>query len=355
MQFTALKGFAVPLASVLLIPVAAVVAQTDVTPAKTPALAHEFDVAMQQKEYPRAIEIGLKFAKLHPKDPMWEYNLARAYARNGDKANALEWLRKCAADGFTDLKRAKRDPDLAFIGSEQAYLDICEVIKSNRLAAWEIFTAKVKEPLVIVPKDYDKTVPAPVLIVLHDRGGNSAEFLSIWKEAAQEAGVILVAPITVTEVKGGGFSWGESPDAAHEAAYLVMQALTHVSEDYNVNPRRYLLGGLGQGASMALITAYRYAHKIHGVIAVNALYDPSEASPPNPLRSLPTKYFLMVGAEDKEALKDNRQIVEDYQAVQLDVELRVYQGVGHGFPPNVTAELGKALAYVLAAATPPSP
>lgn len=357
MQFTVFKWFAVPLASAFLVLGTATAAQTDIGPAKTPALAHEFDVAFQKGEYARAIEIGLKLAKLKPEDPNWSYNLARAYARKKDKANALKWLEKCATDGFTDLKRAKRDPDLAFIGSDQAYLDACEVIKKNRLAAWDVFKAKVaeKSPLVIVPEDYDESVPAPVLIVLHDRGGNSAEFVKVWREATQKAGVILVAPIAVCELEGGGFSWGESPDAAHEAAHSVMHALTHAIENYNVNPRRYLVGGLGQGASMALMTAYRYAHKIHGVIAVNALYDPSKAPPPNPLRSMPTRYFLMVGGDDKESLKDNRQIVEEYEAEGLEVKLRVYKGIGHEFPRDTTGELGEALEFVLSPATLPTP
>ena len=353
MQFTGFKWFAVSLASALLLLAATAVAQTDTTSMKkAPALAHEFDVAFQQKEYGRAIEIGLDLAKLQPNDPRWSYNLARAYARSKDKANALKWLEKCAADGFTDLKRAKRDPALAFIGSERAYLDICAAIKKNRAAAWKAFKTKVaeKKPLVIVPEHYDEEVPPPVLVVLHDRGGNSEEFVKIWQEAAQRAGVILVAPITVCELEGGGFSWGESPDAAHEAAHLVMEAFKYVRENYNVNPRRYLVGGLGQGASMALMVAYRYAHRIHGVIAVNALYDPSEASPPSLLRSIPAKYLLMVGADDTESLKDNRQIVKEYEAEGVEVKLKVFKGIGHEFPKNTTAELSEALDFVLSPA-----
>jgi acetyl esterase/lipase len=54
----------------------------------------------------------------------------------------------------------------------------------------------------------------------------------------------------------------------------------------------------------------------------------------------------MNGARDA-AAQNNRQVARRVEALGAAVELRVYAGVGHGFPPNPDPELRDALRFVL--------
>jgi tetratricopeptide (TPR) repeat protein len=87
---------------------AAAIAQTDAAPKKED-LQREFNIACEKKDYPRAVDLGLKLAALDPKDFMSLYKLAAVYALNGDKANALKWFKSCADNGYTEIRTARID------------------------------------------------------------------------------------------------------------------------------------------------------------------------------------------------------------------------------------------------------
>lgn len=322
---------------------AAAIAQTGTAPKKED-LQREFNNAYEKKDYPRAVDLGLKLAALDPKDFMSQYKLAAVYALNGDKANALKWFKGCADNGYTEIRTARIDPDFESIRHEEAFQDAIEIIRKNRRVAYEEFKARVakKEPLVILPPNHDVATAAPLLIVLHDDGGTAEAIAEVFKEPAQSIGAILVAPRAVYSAKGGGYRWGKR----YEGNYVVMEALAYANSRHNIEPRRRVLAGFSQGGTIAMVAAYRNSFDFQGVIAIAPQYDSLYAPSPNPMRSPVPKYYLMVGAKD-EALEDSRKYADEYRAMSVDVELEVHEGLGHEFPKNLTAELQKALRFVL--------
>ena len=288
--------------------VAAARGQTEVASPKKD-LQRKFNAAYEKAEFPRAVEIGLKLTTLDPKDSLAAYDLARAYARNDDKAKALEWFKRCGDNGFIEIKMALDEPALDTIRSEQIYLDTLEVIRKKRREAYEQFKKDVakNEPLVIVPPDYDSSSVAPLLVVLHGEGSSAAEWAKIWKESAAKMGAVLVAPQAFRPTDEGGLGWGETYEDAHRAVYITKQALDYAVGKYDIHPRNRILAGFSQGGAVALTTGYRYPFDVGGVIAIAAPYNPDIARAPSPLRSPTPKYYLMVGDKD-EALKDSRKI-----------------------------------------------
>jgi predicted esterase len=177
---------------------------------------------------------------------------------------------------------------------------------------------------------------------MHDDGGTAEAIAEVFKESAQSIGAILVAPRAVYSAKGGGYRWGKG----YEGDHVVMEALAYANSHYNIEPRRRVVAGYSQGGTIAMVSAYRNPYEFQGVIAIAPQYDSLFAPPPNPMRSAVPKYYLMVGAKD-EALEDSRKYADEYWAMSLDVELEVHEGLGHEFPENLTAELQKALRFVL--------
>ena len=323
---------------------AAAIGQTDAA-SKKEGLQREFNAACEEKDFPRAADIGLKLTALEPKDFVSQYRLAAVYALSGDRTNALKWFKNCADNGYSDIRTAKTDPDFESIRSDEAFQDALEVIRKNRRVAYEEFKVKAaeKEPLVILSPDHDNTTEAPLLIVMHDDGGTAEEFAEIFRDTAQRMGAILIAPRAVYPAEGGGYRWGKR----YEGDFVLMRALELTTNRYNTHQRQRVVVGLGEGGTIAMVSAYRHAQEFRGVIAVAPQYDPLFAPPPNPMRSRVPRYYLMVGDKD-EALEDCRKYAAEYKAMPLEVKLKVYEGLGHELPKNFTAELQRALTYVRA-------
>jgi predicted esterase len=125
-----------------------------------------------------------------------------------------------------------------------------------------------------------------------------------------------------------------------------MQAIEHAADHYNIDRRRCVVAGIAEGATIAMVSAYRQAQEFRGVIAVAPQYDSLYAPPPNVMSTPVPRYYLMVGVDDP-ALEDCRKYAEEYRMESLEVQLKVYEHLKDGFPENRTAELIKALKYVL--------
>ncbi len=61
-------------------------------------------------------------------DPNIAYNAACAFARAGDSTQALVWLERAIASGFSDKNLLATDPDLESIRSQPGFDDILKRI-----------------------------------------------------------------------------------------------------------------------------------------------------------------------------------------------------------------------------------
>jgi len=77
--------------------------------------------ALQRKQYARAVQLFEQVLKYAPKNPGSLYNTACAYSLKGDKAEAIDFLRRSLEAGWADFGHIGRDSDLDNIREEAAF------------------------------------------------------------------------------------------------------------------------------------------------------------------------------------------------------------------------------------------
>lgn len=76
------------------------------------SLRRGFRAAISRADWTEATEICAKGVELLPDDPVWRYNLACAYSRQGRKTPAFDSLKKAVELGYRAADQIKNDPDL---------------------------------------------------------------------------------------------------------------------------------------------------------------------------------------------------------------------------------------------------
>jgi len=304
-----------------------------------------FRQAYQAKDWPRAIEIGLKLVELARNNSTHQYNLACVYALNGDADEAAKWLGKAGENGFSRLRLFETDADLKDIREHAGYQAALAAVRKNHEQA----VAKLKQrferhpPLVFLPLRHDPAQPTPLLLLLHGYGGWAREIAVQWRPVAARTGMMLVVPQAVRPVAGTrGYNWG----SVEEADTLVQLTLKSVKEEFKVDEKRVVITGFSQGAWIAHAVAVRHPQQFCGVIPIAGPYLPDVDAPPKTNGAVVPRMYFMCGARDR-VLSDMRQAARDFGLAGYDVEFRIYPGVGHAFPRNRDEELRKALRYVL--------
>lgn len=299
--------------------------------------------AFEKRDYARAASLGEDLAAREPASPGPAYNVACAYSRLGRAEAALRWLQTAAERGFSLTATALRDADLDPVRREPGFAEAIAAFERNGAAALERVKPRIDAaPLLThVPRRLDPSRPAPLVVALHSFGGRAEEIAALWRRAAEAQGAILVAPQSHVP-RGQGFDWG----AMDQAEYAILRAAARARAAHAIDPARIVLTGFSQGGSMAFYVALRQPRLFAGVVPVAGFYEerlnPLPASRPDAF----PRFFIMNGARD-EAAPNNRQVARALEALGAAVELRVYNGLGHGFPPNPDPELRDALRFVL--------
>jgi predicted esterase len=312
--------------------------------ARERAMLRQWSAAYQQRDWDKAIEIGLELVDRFPDAPRHPYNLACAYALKGDPDTALVWLNRAAEKGFAYPTTFRNDPDLASLRDRPEYEQALKRVIENHEREFEVFKEKADEtePIVIVPRGPDTEQPAPLIIALHGRGGRATEMVNVWRRPAARIGAILVAPQSLDRL-GPGYSW----DKIEEAEYLVEHAMRYAIEHYNIDESRIILTGFSQGGYLSFLHGLRHPERFVGVIPVASYADHVIRMPePGDDEARLPRFVIMVGGDDP-AAAGARATAKQIEQAGMDVKLEVYTGVGHAFPRNRDAELNEALDFVL--------
>lgn len=103
-----------------------------------------------------------------------------------------------------------------------------------------------RDGFLYVPKNYQSSTPTPLAVMLHGAGGIAEHGLSLLRELADEANIILLAPAsrksTWDIISGNNFG----PDVI-----FIDQALSQTFRSYNIDTGRLAIGGFSDGASYA--------------------------------------------------------------------------------------------------------
>lgn len=300
--------------------------------------------ALRQEDWDRAIEAGLALDALTPDDFVPAYGLARAYARKGESALALEWLQKSADRHYFDVSELINEADFDGIREQPAFKSVLDKVRKNSVDELERFRPLAEKATILtrLPPGYDKAKPAPLLVVLHGLGGDAESTLGIWKQAAEQAGAILVAPQSPYKIADYGFDWL----VIEHAEYLVLSAIEKAKAEHAVDSKRIAVAGYSQGGVMAFAIALRNPTVFAGAIPVAAYWDRRYTPIPEAPTLLP-RFAILNGAGDS-AAENNREAARRLEAIRVPVHLRIYEGLGHSYPrKDREAELAQAVSFAL--------
>jgi predicted esterase len=309
--------------------------------------AMELDKQMSQayhnQEYAKALELGEKLLKLRPDDPAICYNMGCISNLMGNKPAALQWLRRSADHGFSNVEAISFDRDLRSLKGDPAFVEVEALVLKNAgpgIASVKERIAKSK-PLIVVPPTLVTKNRVPVIVALHGFGQREDLIVESVREAASASGVIVVAPRGPRSAREG-YAW----HGTLEASMIVDDAIERVAATYNIDRDRIILLGFSQGGFVALNLGMRYPDRYAGIIAIGARYDPAVVRAPDEPQAKMPRFFLMCGADDP-VLEECRRVTAALEAIKATVKLEVYPGLGHGFPLNREAELIKAIDFAL--------
>ena len=112
-----------------------------------------------------------------------------------------------------------------------------------------------------VPSGYDGT-PSALLVWLHGCGGQSRFDIETY-HPAQAEDFVMIAP---TDREGD--CW-KTPESGAGDDGLVLAAIADVSQRFNIDPGRVVLGGYSSGGDLSYRVAYRHSAAIDAVLASN--------------------------------------------------------------------------------------
>ena len=118
---------------------------------------------------------------------------------------------------------------------------------------------------VYIPRSYDASKPAPLVVALHGLGGTEDGWMDGYEgqlpALAEKHGYIAVSPLGFRSDGFYGFTYGSDPDSRRKQELSeqdVMHVVSRVREDYRVDPSRIYLMGHSMGAIGTWFLAAKY-------------------------------------------------------------------------------------------------
>lgn len=188
-----------------------------------------------------------------------------------------------------------------------------------------------RDGLIYIPPGYNPAIPTPLAVMLHGAGGDAEHGMSLIRHLADEANIILLAPIS----RGG--SWDIisfdrfGPDIAS-----INQALVDTFTRYNIDATRLAIGGFSDGASYALSVGLSNGDLFSHIIAFSpGFYYITEANGKLPI-------FISHGTFDDilPIGSCSRRIVPRLQKQGYDIIYHEFDGP-HVIPAHISLEAVK--------------
>lgn len=192
-----------------------------------------------------------------------------------------------------------------------------------------------------VPEAAAKSASVPVMLALHGAGSRGERMLNRWRETADAAGLVVLAPSsgsTTWDVLRGGYG----PDIA-----AIDSALAYVFDRLPIDPGRVVIEGFSDGASYALSVGLANGDLFTHILANS----PGFCWPPS-LQGRP-RVLLTHGTEDTvlPITATSRVLAPQLDGAGYAVTLHEFEG-GHALTPEI---MQISLAWAgLAAANPES-
>ena len=196
-----------------------------------------------------------------------------------------------------------------------------------RYGLHELGITRQRDALIYVPKSYNPTRPAPLVLGLHGANGGPSASMGRMMPRADDAGMIVVGVASRErswDVLYGGFG----PDVA-----IVNRALTKVFDRYAVDPSRVGIEGFSDGASYALSLGLTNGDLFKSIMA----FSPGFMSPGD--RRGKPRVFIAHGTGDTTLPIDrtSREIVPELRGDGYSVRYIEFDGRHKPYPPATDA------------------
>ncbi len=253
-----------------------------------PGFQEHFDrgiAALTAGRYDEGIAAFESCLELDPENSTCAYNIACGYSLKKELDPAFEWLDRAADWGFgmseSSLELAQtKDEDLANLRSDPRFAPIVEKMKRLAAQAKSAAEKEWKTPIVILPEGHEEMESVGALVVLHDAGETKQSVAeSFWKEIAAQHRLALVVPsgkLVAGRAPEDGMQWFDDFDAfsarywtAEEPLEAALAALKAALKNVEIDRKRSVLVGLGQGALVAFNATMRAPRNYAGVLAVD--------------------------------------------------------------------------------------
>lgn len=136
----------------------------------------------------------------------------------------------------------------------------------NRSNGSLVSSGREREYLLYVPRSYDRTRPAPLVISMHGAGGWPVQHrdLSLWNRLADEHGFIVVYPAGTAG--SGPRTWRVGPGPAlMKDVRFISELIDTLQASYNIDARRIYANGLSNGGGMSFVLSCTLSDRIAAV------------------------------------------------------------------------------------------
>ncbi len=186
---------------------------------------------------------------------------------------------------------------------------------------------KNRDGYFFVPASAKAEIPMPLAICFHGAGGDGKGALSLFREQAEERGILLLAPDSrehTWDLLIGGFG----PDVE-----FLNRALEVVCRAAPIDPDRVAISGFSDGASYALTLGIANGRLFSHIIAFSPGFAIPELAQDSP------KIFISHGTQDRvlSIERCSRVIVPRLRRAGLDVVYREFEGP-HTVPLDIANE-----------------
>lgn len=184
-----------------------------------------------------------------------------------------------------------------------------------------------RDGVLQVPSGISPETPLPLLLFLHGATQNGARMLTRVGDAANRAGVAVLAP----DSRNG--TWDAIRDSFGEDIAFLNRALAHVFAGVSVDPARIAIGGFSDGASYGLSLGLANGDAFPKVLACSpgfVIQAPQHGRP---------RVFVSHGTADQILPIDrcSRVIVPRLRSMRYDVTYREFEG-RHELPAAIADE-----------------
>lgn len=237
------------------------------------------------------------------------------------------------ADGKTEQVRITLGPDTQVIPAilpEKASLakpSNADAKKPEIGTLRKASAAGDRNYFISIPITYEPNAAYGLIVWLHPTGKGRdkdiEDLLATWDDYCARNNIIMVAPRCDSEL---GWTPGD--------ADIILEAIKHAQDNYNIDRKRVVAHGMGSGAQMAYYIAFQQRQLIRAVAAVGGAMG---ASPKERIASQPLSFFLAVGDKDliREAVLETIKKLGEFQYPAI---LREMKDRGHQYFDSPTLD-----------------